>query len=100
MYYVLLDSTGNMVASYRDEGQARLALEQLVSDDPGAADDVALMTYEEDGELAAEPIFAAVTYASATVHVDSISEWYAGQQADIGSGQATTQIQIAEAVGG
>lgn len=57
MYFVLLDSTGNLLASYRDEDEARSALAQLVDDDPSAADEVALMTYDDAGEVAADAFF-------------------------------------------
>lgn len=49
MYYVLLDSTGNLIESYGDEAAARRALEKIVEDEPAAAEDVAMLTYGSDG---------------------------------------------------
>ena len=42
MHYVLLSSTGNMIDSFEDE----------------AAEDVALMTYDDDGAPVGDPIHA------------------------------------------
>lgn len=75
MYYVLLDSTGNMLASYREEGEARAALDQIVEEDPGAADEVALMTYDDEGEIAAPAEFLVPTVAVVADH-DEHSSWY------------------------
>jgi hypothetical protein len=49
MYYVLLDSTGNLIESYSDHTVAMAELERIVKEDPAAADDVAMLTYGVDG---------------------------------------------------
>lgn len=58
MHYVLLSSTGNMVDSYEDESIARAALQRIVDVEPKAAEDVALMTYGDDGQPVGDPVFA------------------------------------------
>lgn len=49
MKYVLMDSTGNLIESYDSEDDARAALEQIVAREPEAADDVALIVYDDSG---------------------------------------------------
>jgi hypothetical protein len=49
-YYVILDSTANLVDSYTEEAEARHALEGIVRQDPDSADDFALLTYGDDGQ--------------------------------------------------
>jgi hypothetical protein len=58
MHYALLSSTGNMVDSYEEEGIARAALQRIVDAEPEAVEDVALMIYDEDGQLVGGPVFA------------------------------------------
>jgi len=41
MYFVILDSTGNLVESFDDETVARTTLSRIVHDEPEAADHVA-----------------------------------------------------------
>jgi hypothetical protein len=48
-YYVILDSTANLVDSFDREDVARAALEAIAHQDPEAADDYALLTYRDDG---------------------------------------------------
>lgn len=47
--YVILDSTANLVDSFDLEQEARLALENIVRQDPESADEYALLTYDDDG---------------------------------------------------
>jgi hypothetical protein len=47
--YVILDSTANLVDSFDQEQEARLALENIVRQDPKSADKYALLTYDDDG---------------------------------------------------
>jgi hypothetical protein len=49
MYYVLIDSTGNLIESYSDEGVAMAELARIVKEDPVSADDVAMLKYGIDG---------------------------------------------------
>jgi hypothetical protein len=58
MHYVLLSSTGNMIDSYEQESAARAALQRIVETEPEAAEDVALMTYGDDGLPSGDPEFA------------------------------------------
>ncbi len=60
MHYVLLSSTGNLIDSYEDESQALMALQRIVDAEPDAAEDVALMTYGDDGMPIGGPAFAKV----------------------------------------
>ena len=56
MHYVILDITANMVDSFDREDEARAALEQIVRQDPDAADEYALMTYGDDGHSVGEAV--------------------------------------------
>jgi len=58
MHYVLLSSTGNMIDSYAKEAEAHAALQRIVDAEPDAIEDVALMTYNDDGQLLGDPAFA------------------------------------------
>jgi hypothetical protein len=49
-YFVILDSTANLVDSFDREDEARAALESIVRQDPDTADDYALLEYGEDGQ--------------------------------------------------
>ena len=60
MYYVILDSTGNLVESFDDERQARATLEQIVGEEPQAAEHLALLIYDEHGE----PVGDAITFSA------------------------------------
>jgi hypothetical protein len=64
MHYVILDITANMVDSFDREDEARAALEQIVRQDPDAADEYALMTYGDDGH----PVGEAVVGSELGVH--------------------------------
>ena len=56
MNFVILDSTANLVDSFDDEDEARLALEAIVRQDPTAADEYALLTYDDDGHPVGEAL--------------------------------------------
>jgi hypothetical protein len=58
MHYVLLSSTGNMIDSYDEEPAAHAALRRIVDAEPGVADDIALMTYGDDGQPVGDPVLA------------------------------------------
>lgn len=98
MYYVLLDSTGNLIASYREEDEARAALAQLVTDDVEAAEDVALMTYDDEGAITSDPTFIAPTIAL-TIRAESPDDWYGGAAAAGDLSYGTHTGQLAEPVG-
>jgi hypothetical protein len=61
MHYVLLSSTGNLIDSYEKESEARAALQRIVDTEPSAAEDIALMTYGDDGMPVGNPVFARAT---------------------------------------
>jgi hypothetical protein len=61
MNYVLLSSTGNLISSYEEESEARDALQRIVDTEPSAAEDVALMTYGDDGMPVGNPVLARAT---------------------------------------
>lgn len=63
MNYVLLSGTGNLIDSYGEEAAARAALQRIVDGEPQAAEDVALMTYDEKGQPVGDPIFASALSA-------------------------------------
>lgn len=48
-YFVILDCTANLVASFDTEDEARIALERLVEQEPDAADDYAVIPYDDKG---------------------------------------------------
>jgi hypothetical protein len=49
MHYVILDSTGNLVASFADAAEAMAAMSEIGSENPEAVGELALLTYDEDG---------------------------------------------------
>ena len=50
MTYAIFDSTGNLVDAFDDRDAAVAALLKIVHDEPEAADDVALLTFDADGQ--------------------------------------------------
>lgn len=54
MTYMILDSSGNAIASYTDAVSARAALRSIVEQEPEAADHVLLIAYNEQGEPVGE----------------------------------------------
>jgi hypothetical protein len=65
MNFVILDSTANLVDSFDQEDEARAALEAIVRQDPDAADDYAMLTYDDLGH----PVGEALTGSQLGVHV-------------------------------
>ena len=55
-YYVILDSTANLVDSYTEEAEGRHALEEIVRQDPDAAGEYALLTYDHNGDPTGESL--------------------------------------------
>jgi hypothetical protein len=64
-HYVILDSTANLVDSFDEEREARLALETIVRDDPDSAGEYALLTYDDKGH----PVGEALIGSDVHVHV-------------------------------
>jgi hypothetical protein len=56
--YVILDSTANLVESFDDEQEARLALEKILRQDPASADQYALLAYADDGKPVGDALAA------------------------------------------
>jgi hypothetical protein len=63
--FVILDSTANLVESFQRERDARMALESIVRQDPDAADEYAMVSYDDQGQ----PFGEAVTGSDLGVHV-------------------------------
>jgi hypothetical protein len=55
MNFSIFDS-GNLVASYSDKQWALDALARLVDDDPGTADAVVLVAFDESGTQVGDPV--------------------------------------------
>lgn len=64
MYFVILDSTANLVDSFDSEDEARGALRDLVEQDPESADDYAMLAYDDHGA----PIGEACTGSQLRAH--------------------------------
>ena len=64
-YYVILDSTANLVESFDQESEARDALEAIVRQDPEAADAYAVLKYDDNGN----PVGQALTGAQLNTRV-------------------------------
>lgn len=56
--YVILDSTANLVESFDQEHEARLALEEIARQDPSCAGEYALLTYDDDGAIVGDVLVA------------------------------------------
>jgi hypothetical protein len=54
--YAIFDSTASLVDSFDQEDEARHALEQIILQDPDAADEYALMTFDDDGQPVGEAL--------------------------------------------
>jgi hypothetical protein len=63
-YYVILDSTANLVESFDQEEEARAALEAIVHQDPDCAEDYAVLVYDDKGQ----PVGEALTGSELGVH--------------------------------
>jgi hypothetical protein len=58
MNYSLFASTGNMIDSFDDEAEARVALQRIVELEPESADEIALFISDDDGTAVEGPIHA------------------------------------------
>lgn len=61
--YVLMDSGGNLIEAYDDHDEAHAALRRIVADEPEAAEHVALIVYDDQGN----PISDALTISDSGV---------------------------------
>jgi hypothetical protein len=64
MSFSIFDSTANLVDSFDDRDEARAALEDIVRQDPDAADEYAVFEFDKSGQ----PIGDALTVADLGVH--------------------------------
>jgi hypothetical protein len=55
MHYSIFD-TGSLVASYENEGDAMAALVALATADPGHADALVFVAFDDDGERIGAPV--------------------------------------------
>ena len=58
MHYALFDSTGNLIESFTDEDEARLALDAIALENPDAADEIAVLAYDDRGRPVGRAISA------------------------------------------
>lgn len=63
-HYAIFDSTANLVDSFDDEREARLALEAIAREDPDSAGEYALLTYDDNGH----PVGDALVGSDVHVH--------------------------------
>jgi hypothetical protein len=56
-YFVILDSTANLVESFDVEAEAREALEAIVQQEPESSDEYAILKYDDNGN----PVGQAIT---------------------------------------
>jgi len=55
-HFVIFDNTANLVASYDDLDEARARLHEIAEQDPDAADEYALLEYDDDGHPVGEAV--------------------------------------------
>jgi hypothetical protein len=55
-YFVILDSTGNLVESFDGEGEARAALLRISEQDPDNAEEYAILQYDSTGHPVGDAI--------------------------------------------
>ena len=64
MSFSIFDSTANLVDSFDDRDEARAALENIVRQDPDAADEYAMFEFDKSGQ----PVGDAMTIADLGAH--------------------------------
>lgn len=57
-YFVILDSSGNLIDSFDDEDEARHALDDIIHEDDATPEDYAIVPYDEHGSVAGPAIHA------------------------------------------
>ena len=75
MYFGIIDSAGNMLDWFDDEASARSTLDAMIARAPGAAEALALITFDDDGD----PVGEAVLPSRAKVRIDE-SPWLEGER--------------------
>jgi hypothetical protein len=63
-YYVILDSTANLVDCFDRESEARDRLAAIVQQDPRSADEYAILPYDDSGNPVGEAITGSQLKAS------------------------------------
>lgn len=66
MTYALFDSTGNLIESFDDRVEAIEALLRIAHDHPDAAEDVAMLTFDEHGQAVGDAVTIDASGAFAT----------------------------------
>ena len=56
MYFSIMDIGGNVLRWYDDEAAAREALDRMVEADPGAAEDLVIIQFDENDEPVGDAI--------------------------------------------
>jgi hypothetical protein len=64
MSYSIFDSTGNLVDAFDDYDAAIAALTAIVTAEPDAADDVFLVTQDDDGQMVGETVYGSSLVAA------------------------------------
>lgn len=64
MTYSIFDSTGNLVDTVDDHDTAVAALTATVTAEPDAADDVFLVTQDDDGRMVGETVYGSSLVAA------------------------------------
>jgi hypothetical protein len=65
MTYSIFDSTGNLVDSFMQRGAALDCFAGIAQAEPKAADDVFLVTQDDDGNIVGETVYASAFSVSA-----------------------------------
>lgn len=65
MTYSIFDSTGNLVDAFTDRAAALDGLAGIAQAEPDAADEVYLVTQDEDGNVVGETVYASAVSAPA-----------------------------------
>jgi hypothetical protein len=64
MTYSIFDSTGNLVDAFDDHDAAVAALTAIATAEPDAADDVFLVTQDDDGHMVGETVYGSSLVAA------------------------------------
>jgi hypothetical protein len=77
MDYALFDSTGNLIASYAGEREARRALQEITTQHPELAEDVSLIAYDDEGYPTADPVFRIATAVAHKAAAEQLAKDFA-----------------------
>jgi len=81
MTFMIIDSTGNAIEAFEDVAQGREVLRAIVTNDPTAARELALIAFDDDGNAVGDPEIAAdLGVAPEAAHqmtlADGIFSWF------------------------